>query len=110
MRVARDSIKKAMIFSWPFLFFDMIVMQHQFEYELKGKKHKLNSTLVVKGDDAIQTAMAKTVGLPVGIITKLILEGHIKLTGVQTPTVKEIYEPLLSELEGLGVRFVEREG
>ncbi len=89
---------------------DMIVMQHQFEYEIKGKKHKLNSSLVVKGDDAIHTAMAKTVGLPVGIITKLILEGHIKLKGVQTPTVKEIYEPLLNELEGLGVKFVEREG
>jgi saccharopine dehydrogenase-like NADP-dependent oxidoreductase len=96
---------------------DMIVMQHQFEYELpnshenkKHKTHKLNSSLVVKGDDAIHTAMAKTVGLPVGIITKLILEGNIKLTGVHTPTVKEIYLPLLQELEGLGVRFEEREG
>ncbi|HTA26160.1 MAG TPA: saccharopine dehydrogenase C-terminal domain-containing protein [Bacteroidia bacterium] len=88
---------------------DMIVMQHQFEYVLQNKTHKLNSSLVVKGDDAVHTAMAKTVGLPVGIITKLILEGNIKLTGVQTPTVKEIYEPLLSELEGLGVKFVERE-
>ena len=89
---------------------DMIVMQHQFEYELNGKAKKLQSSLVVKGDDAIHTAMAKTVGYPVGIITKLILEGKIKLTGVQTPTVKEIYEPLLSELEGLGVRFEEKEG
>ena len=89
---------------------DMIVMQHQFEYELNRKTKKLQSSLVVKGDDAIHTAMAKTVGYPVGIITKLILEGKIKLTGVQTPTVKEIYEPLLSELEGLGVRFEEKEG
>ena len=94
---------------------DMIVMQHQIEYELpsshenkKHKTHKINSSLVVKGDDAIHTAMAKTVGLPVGIITKLILEGNIKLTGVHTPTVKEIYLPLLEELEGLGVRFEER--
>lgn len=88
---------------------DMIVMQHQFEYDVKGKTHKLQSSLVVKGDDAIHTAMAKTVGYPVGIITKLILEGKIKLTGVQTPTVKEIYLPLLTELEGLGVRFEEKE-
>lgn len=88
---------------------DMIVMQHQFEYELKGKVHKLQSSLVVKGDDAIHTAMAKTVGYPVGIITKLILEEKIKLTGVHTPVVKEIYQPLLTELEGLGVRFVEKE-
>ncbi len=88
---------------------DMIIMQHQFEYELQGKKQKLFSSLVVKGEDAIYTAMAKTVGLPVGIITKLILQGKIKLTGVQTPTVKEIYLPLLDELETLGIRFKERE-
>lgn len=87
---------------------DMIVMQHQFEYELKGVTHKLQSSLVVKGDDAIHTAMAKTVGLPVGILSKLILQGNIKLAGVQIPTVKEIYEPLLKELEELGVRFKEK--
>ena len=90
---------------------DMIVMQHQFEYELKGSGTKFYATtLVVKGNDAIHTAMAKTVGLPVGIIAKLILEGNIKLTGVQTPTVKEIYQPLLRELETLGIRFREKEG
>lgn len=88
---------------------DMIVMQHQFEYELNGGNHKLNSSLVVTGNGFVHTAMAKTVGLPVGIITKLILERKIKLTGVQIPTVKEIYEPLLDELEELGIRFKERE-
>ena len=88
---------------------DMIVMQHQFEYDVKGKMHKLHSSLVVKGDDNINTAMAKTVGYPVGIITKLILEGTIKLTGVHTPVVKEIYEPLLFELGNLGIKFREKE-
>ena len=87
----------------------MIVMQHQFEYDVKGKMHKLHSSLVVKGDDNINTAMAKTVGYPVGIITKLILEGTIKLTGVHTPVVKEIYEPLLFELGNLGIKFREKE-
>jgi len=89
---------------------DMIVMQHQFEYDLNGASHKLYSSLIVKGDDNIYTAMAKTVGLPVGIITKLILEGNIKLTGVHTPTTIEIYEPLLTELDSLGIRFKEKEG
>ncbi len=89
---------------------DMIIMQHQFEYELNGKTHKLLSSLVVEGDDAVHTAMAKTVGLPVGIISKLILEGKIKLTGVHIPIVKEIYQPLLEELEMLGVTFKEKEG
>ena len=59
---------------------DMIVMQHQFEYVLNRKVQKLNSSLLVFGDDPRYTAMAKTVGLPVAIATKLILNGQISLT------------------------------
>jgi saccharopine dehydrogenase-like NADP-dependent oxidoreductase len=88
---------------------DMIVMQHQFEYELKGAKHKLNSSLVVIGDDEVHTAMAKTVGLPLAITIKNFLTGKFKLYGVQIPLVKEIYEPMLSELESLNIVFTEKE-
>jgi saccharopine dehydrogenase-like NADP-dependent oxidoreductase len=89
---------------------DMIVMQHQFEYKTRDKKTKhLTSSLVVKGEDAVYTAMAKTVGLPVAIAAGLILDGKITSRGVQIPTGKEIYEPVLKELEGLGVKFEERE-
>lgn len=87
---------------------DMIVMQHQFEYILNGVKKKLHSSLVVKGDDTLNTAMAKTVGLPLGIATKLVLEGEIKLTGVHMPTTKEIYEPILKELNSMGISFEEQ--
>ncbi|TND07410.1 MAG: saccharopine dehydrogenase (NADP+, L-glutamate forming), partial [Bacteroidetes bacterium] len=89
---------------------DMIVMQHRFEYTLGGKSHHLLSSLVVKGEDQTYTAMAKTVGLPAAIAVKMILEDKIKLRGVQVPVMKEIYEPVLKELEGFGVRFEEREG
>jgi saccharopine dehydrogenase-like NADP-dependent oxidoreductase len=88
---------------------DMIVMQHQFEYELNGANKKLNSSLVVIGDDEIHTAMAKTVGLPLAITIKNFLTGKFKLYGVQIPTTKEIYEPMLSELEHLGIQFKETE-
>ena len=88
---------------------DMIVMQHQFEYELNGKPHKLNSSLVVIGDDEVHTAMAKTVGLPLAISVKNFLTGKFKLHGVQIPIVKAIYEPMLEELETLGLVFVEKE-
>lgn len=88
---------------------DMIVMQHQFEYTLNGKSHKINSSLVVKGEDQTYTAMAKTVGLPLAITSKLILQGKIKARGVTIPTQKEIYQPLLAELENLGVQFLEKE-
>ncbi len=86
---------------------DMIVMLHQFEYELNGQQKYLQSSLVVKGEDSLQTAMAKTVGLPLGIAAKLLLNGELKLTGLHIPTIKEIYELVLNELESQGIKFVE---
>lgn len=88
---------------------DMIVMQHLFEYNLNGKKHRLSSSLVVKGEDPVHTAMAKTVGLPLAITVRMILTGKLNLTGVQIPTSKAIYEPLLKELEEFGICFTEKE-
>ncbi|MER2996912.1 saccharopine dehydrogenase family protein [Pontibacter populi] len=88
---------------------DMIVMQHLFEYELAGKKHELTSSLVVKGDDEVHTAMAKTVGLPVAILAKLLLQGKIKHCGVVIPIHPELYEPVLEELKSYGVNFVEKD-
>ena len=88
---------------------DMIVMQHQFIYEIDGKEHELHSSFVLLGEDQTYTGMAKTVGLPVGIATKLILNGEIKSTGVKVPVSKEIYKPVLEELEQYGIRFVEEE-
>jgi len=89
---------------------DMIVMLHEIEYEnLKDKdqKSRITSSLVVKGEDSLRTAMAKTVGLPLGIAVKLILNGTIDLTGLHIPTKKEIYEPVLKELEEYDIKFNE---
>ncbi len=89
---------------------DMIVMQHQFEYMTSNKENKkINATLVVKGENQMYTAMAKTVGLPLAIASKLILQDKIKVRGVVIPNIKEIYEPLLAELELLGIKFEEQE-
>jgi saccharopine dehydrogenase-like NADP-dependent oxidoreductase len=86
---------------------DMIVMLHEIGYEAGGKNSEIKSSLIVKGENSLHTAMAKTVGLPLGIAAKLILNGAIKQKGLQIPTSKEIYEPVLKELEQLGVRFIE---
>jgi len=88
---------------------DMIVMFHKFGYSQNGEKKQINSHLVIKGDDQIYTAMAKTVGLPVGIATLKILKGEIKTPGVQLPVTKEIYNPILNELEEYGIVFKEKE-
>lgn len=86
---------------------DMIVMLHEIDYEIGGEKKSIKSCLIVKGDDEQRTAMAKTVGLPLGIAAKLILQGKIKLTGLHIPVAKEIYEPVLAELELNQIKFNE---
>lgn len=88
---------------------DMIVMYHKFGYELHGEKKQIDSKLVVIGEDRVHTAMAKTVGLPVAIAALKILNGQITTPGVQIPISKEVYQPILSELESLGIRFKEYE-
>jgi saccharopine dehydrogenase-like NADP-dependent oxidoreductase len=88
---------------------DMIVMYHKFGYELNGKQHQIDSTMVCIGDDQTYTAMAKTVGLPVAMATLQILNGNIKTPGVQLPIKKEVYVPILKELETFGVVFNDKE-
>ncbi|MTI21663.1 saccharopine dehydrogenase, partial [Fulvivirga sp. RKSG066] len=88
---------------------DMIVMWHKFEFLTKEKeKHEVHSTFVAIGDDATDTAMSKTVGLPVGIAAKLILQKQIALSGVHIPIKKEIYTPILKELEDMGFEMSEK--
>ncbi|MCC9062844.1 saccharopine dehydrogenase family protein [Flavobacterium piscisymbiosum] len=87
---------------------DMIVMYHKFGYILNGKKQQIDSKMVCIGDDQTYTAMAKTVGLPVAMATLLILNGKITTPGVQLPIKKEVYQPILKELEEYGVVFNEQ--
>ena len=86
---------------------DMIVMMHELEYSVDGKSKFLNSSLIVQGQDGRRTAMAKTVGLPLGIAARMILEGRLTLTGLHIPVLPEIYNPVLKELEDYEIRFQE---
>ncbi|HXL57756.1 MAG TPA: saccharopine dehydrogenase C-terminal domain-containing protein, partial [Chitinophagaceae bacterium] len=86
---------------------DMIVMMHEIDYTINGRQSAVKSSLVVKGEDNLHTAMAKTVGLPLGIAAKLILEGKIKETGLHIPVIPSIYEPVLQELQKHGIIFKE---
>jgi len=87
---------------------DMVVLHHEFEAEYEDHKDKITSTLIDFGIPNGDTSMARTVGLPAAVAVKLVLKGEIKMTGVHIPVVPEIYEPVLAELEGLGISFVER--
>ncbi len=87
---------------------DMIVMYHKFGYEVNGEKRQIDANMVVLGDDQTYTAMAKTVGLPVAIATLQILNKKITTPGVQIPISKEVYTPILKELEEYGIIFKEQ--
>jgi saccharopine dehydrogenase (NADP+, L-glutamate forming) len=88
---------------------DMIVMLHEIVYTAAGAIRKINSSLVVHGEDHLRTAMARTVGLPLGIAAVAILDGRIQSTGLRIPISSEIYTPVMEELAEHGVRFVEEE-
>ena len=88
---------------------DMLVMYHEFEYSKNGKKKKIVSSMISIGEDKIYTAMSNTVGLPIAIASKMILNGKIKKKGVSLPIQREIYEPILNELEEIGIVFNEYE-
>ena len=88
---------------------DMLVMHHEFEYLMQGKKHQILSSMVNIGENQIFTSMSNTVGLPVAICAKMILNNEIELKGVQVPVMKEVYQPILNELENYGITFVEKQ-
>jgi saccharopine dehydrogenase (NADP+, L-glutamate forming) len=88
---------------------DMIVMQHIFEIKTNDGIKEIRSSLVSFGEDSTYTAMAKTVGLPLAIAVDLFLDGKIKETGLRLPISKEIYEPILHQLESHGIKFTEYE-
>ena len=87
----------------------MIVMWHKFIYELNGKRKEKHSSMVCIGDDQVNTSMAKTVGLPVAIAAKLILNGKITNKGVLIPTISDIYNPVLEELTNFNIDFIEKD-
>jgi len=95
---------------------DMLILQHEFlaEYPnpLTGsgqrRKEKITSTMIDFGIPHGDTSMSRTVGLPAAIGVRLILQGKINLTGVHTSVAPEIYEPVLEELEQLGIHFTEK--
>lgn len=88
---------------------DMVVMWHRFKYQAGGGHRELHASLAVIGQDQRHTAMARTVGLPIAMACKLVLNGNIKERGVLLPLSPDIYDPVLDELEQHGISFREDE-
>jgi len=87
---------------------DMVILVHEFVASYEGREERITSTLIDYGIPDGDSAMARTVGTPAAVGARMILEGEIRLTGVHIPVLPEIYEPILGELERLGIGFDER--
>lgn len=86
---------------------DMIVMLHEIDYELNDANNSVKSCFILKGENGTKTAMAKTVGLPLAIAAKLVLQDKITVRGLHIPIIPEIYNPVLAELKHWGIEFFE---
>ncbi|HEY8896595.1 MAG TPA: saccharopine dehydrogenase C-terminal domain-containing protein, partial [Niastella sp.] len=86
---------------------DLVVMHHEIGYELDGNKRLATSSLIIKGEDYLNTAIDKITGLSLGMAAKQIIHGNIKETGLHIPVMSSVYIPVLLELEKYGIRFQE---
>lgn len=87
---------------------DLLIMQHEFAAEFPDHKEAITSTMIDYGIPFGDTSMSRTVGLPAAIAVRLILQGEIGVTGVHTPVIPEIYEPVLAELAAQGIGLTEK--
>lgn len=84
---------------------DMIIVHNEVYVEFSDRKEKRISSMLNEGIPFGDSAMSSAVSLPPAIAAKLILEGKITSTGVCMPSTKEMYEPILAEMETLGFFF-----
>jgi saccharopine dehydrogenase-like NADP-dependent oxidoreductase len=90
---------------------DMICMQHLFLVRYPdGKLEVISSRMLDYGSPATNTSIARTVALPASMAVKNILAGRIQLSGVYRPVLPELYNPILNELETVGIRMHEEYG
>lgn len=86
---------------------DMVILQTEVEYEIENRIERMTSSLIVNGKPGFNTAMSATVGLPLGIGVRMILENKIKEQGVIIPIHPDIYKPAMKELSEFGIKPVE---
>lgn len=84
---------------------DAVVMEHHISYELRDESQDLIATLILRGESAKDSALARVIGYTCGAAAKSVLLGSIKTKGLHIPILREIYDPILNELEELGIAF-----
>jgi len=90
---------------------DMVAMQHIFLAGFSdGRKEVIRSRMLDFGTLDTDTSIARTVALPAAIGVEMILDGKIDIKGVHIPVIPEIYNPVLDQLEKMGIKMVEEYG
>ena len=89
---------------------DMVMMLHSFLIETKEGNYEVIKSRLLDFATEEDTSIARTVALPAAIAVKMILDGKIKDTGVHIPIAKTIYDPILNELEKMGISMIEEWG
>lgn len=84
---------------------DCLIMEHHLSYQMRDESQELTATLVLRGDNEKDSAVAKVIGYTCGAAAKSILSGLVKVKGLHIPIVREIYDPILNELEEAGIAF-----
>lgn len=86
---------------------DLVILRHEFIVRWPNNtREEKGINFVVYGTPAKQgghSAMARTVGTPAAIATKMILDGEIQQRGVVLPFAPDIYLPMLSRLRSEGL-------
>lgn len=102
-----DFLQDFIVQSWPLKpgDKDLVVMVHYFEWELKGIHYQTIASFGLVGEDDIQTAMAKTVGLPLGIYSKALLHNKVEKKGLVLPLTTNTHSLVLKELSSFGIQF-----
>lgn len=89
---------------------DRVLLQHKFvSRHPDGRTLHRTASLEVLGDIGGHSAMAKTVGIPVGIVTQSIVDGIITRRGTVLPVRSDIYQPILEQLSEQGIIVEEQQ-
>ena len=84
---------------------DCLIMEHHLSYQLRDERQEMTATLVLRGESEKDSAVARVIGYTCGAAAKSILTGVVKVKGLHIPIVREIYDPILNELEEAGIAF-----
>jgi saccharopine dehydrogenase (NADP+, L-glutamate forming) len=84
---------------------DCVVMEYRLSYELREESNELTATLILRGENSTDSAMARLLGYTCGAAVKCVLLGSIKSKGLHIPVTREIYDPILNELEEMNIAF-----